>query len=122
MKGFTTLARTLRNMFEASGRMHTRAILLGMSDRELADKGFSREKLEAGIHTWPWRIDKSDRDATVFQPSSARHRRAIEELNTYSDRELADLGISRHEIPDVVRHGRPGSDAALDTLPHRLAA
>lgn len=34
-------------------------------------------------------------------------RRAIAELNQYSDRELADLSLSRSEIPFAVRFGRP---------------
>ena len=32
-----------------------------------------------------------------------RYRQSIRELSRLTDRELADLGISRHEIPVVVR-------------------
>ena len=35
---------------------------------------------------------------------------AIDELSAYNDNELADLGIHRGQIEDVVRHGRPGID------------
>lgn len=31
------------------------------------------------------------------------HRRECRELGAFSDRELADLGISRSDIPEVVR-------------------
>ena len=34
-----------------------------------------------------------------------RYREAVRELSHYSDRELRDLGISRTDIPDVVRQG-----------------
>lgn len=45
---------------------------------------------------------------------SARDRRkseaqAIAELNAYSDKELAELGIARSTIAELVRHGRPRS-------------
>ena len=39
--------------------------------------------------------------------SRSEIRRAIAELNQYSDRELADLNLSRSEIPFAVRFGRP---------------
>jgi uncharacterized protein YjiS (DUF1127 family) len=34
------------------------------------------------------------------------YRRTFNELNRLSNRELADLGISRHDIPRIARHGR----------------
>ena len=34
--------------------------------------------------------------------------RAVRELSASTDRELADLGIIRDEIEEVVRHGRRG--------------
>ena len=37
-------------------------------------------------------------------------KQAIRELNAYSDRELADLGVARRDILHVVNHGRPGID------------
>ncbi|NBB82906.1 MAG: DUF1127 domain-containing protein [Alphaproteobacteria bacterium] len=36
--------------------------------------------------------------------------RAIAELQAYSDRDLADLGLARSEIADAVLHGRPSHD------------
>lgn len=40
-------------------------------------------------------------------------RRAEAELRTYSDEDLHDMGITRSEIPYVVRHGRSGVDEPL---------
>lgn len=37
-------------------------------------------------------------------------KQAIRELNAYSDRELAELGLARHNILHAVIHGRPGID------------
>ena len=34
-------------------------------------------------------------------------RRAVNELNSYSDRDLAELGVSRQTIEEAVRFGRP---------------
>jgi hypothetical protein len=57
---------------------------------------------------WPWRV--SD-DATNLPPLDLEHigdNKIIEELNTYSDRELDDLGISRGAIPEAILFGREG--------------
>ena len=35
-----------------------------------------------------------------------QYRRTYNELNRLSNRELADLGISRYDIPRIARHGR----------------
>lgn len=40
-------------------------------------------------------------------------RRAIAELSTYTDRELADIGVSRGSIHEAVLHGRPGIDVPV---------
>jgi len=58
----------------------------------------------------------------LLKPADERRRddayeRAIAELNAYTDRELADLGISRGEIRSAVRHGRPGIDRPLTGVP-----
>ena len=46
--------------------------------------------------------------ATRFHPPRTTIDQAILELEAYNDNELADLGIHRGQIEDVVRHGRPG--------------
>jgi uncharacterized protein YjiS (DUF1127 family) len=40
--------------------------------------------------------------------TDADYRVAIAELESYSDTDLLDLGLSRGAIPEAVRHGRPG--------------
>ena len=43
----------------------------------------------------------------VVHGPNQQEREAISELMAYSDRELADLGISRSAIIDAVLYGRP---------------
>ena len=50
-------------------------------------------------------------DATNLPSLDLEHigdNKFIEESNTYSDRELTDLGISRGAIPEAFLFGRPG--------------
>lgn len=95
---------------EVTARARTRRILLDRSDRFLEDVGISRELLEAGVHAWPWRVDGSVPPAEPVRESRRGLRKAIRELNAYSDRELADLGLARADIPRAVLYGRPGID------------
>jgi uncharacterized protein YjiS (DUF1127 family) len=104
-----------------AGRARVRRELLSLSDRALADSGFSRELLEAGVSAWPWRIAEDLEPinfaalAQTQQPAYAvpkknQYRQAVAELKAYSDLELADLGLARSQIEYAVRHGRPGLD------------
>jgi uncharacterized protein YjiS (DUF1127 family) len=54
------------------------------------------------------RTAESAKSDVVLTPRQIR--RAEKELMAYSDPELAELGISRGDIPYVVRHGRQGID------------
>lgn len=104
-----------------AGRARVRRELLSLSDRLLADAGFSRELLEAGVSAWPWRVNEdtgplnlaalaeSDRDVHPL-PGKNEYRRAVAELRAYSDLELADLGLARGQIEYAVKYGRPGID------------
>lgn len=109
----------------ANGKARVRRQLLAMSDKQLEDFGFARHLLLQGVSAWPWR----ERDATdlaqadkpaiaccvtprVTQVAPAMDNRrtiqtAIQELSSYSDRELAELGVTRHGIEEAVRYGRP---------------
>lgn len=104
-------ARYERAMVGA-GRARVRQELLRMSDRALLDAGFSRERLEAGVGAWPWRlVDDSAEAAAATRAERARReaeRCALGELAACSDAELADLGIVRADIPRAVREGRVG--------------
>ncbi len=110
-----------------NSKSRLRQQLLGMSDRQLQDFGFSREMLIEGVSAWPWRIDTvadavaAGTDLTkegisvapvvsqIAAPkvSKRKIRKAVKELSSYSDRELAELGVSRNNIEEVVRYGRP---------------
>jgi hypothetical protein len=67
--------------------------------------------LDAGVSAWPWRIDADDHAVRL---AASRVKAAVRELESYSDNELADLGISRGAIKDAVLHGRPGVDAPVN--------
>ena len=45
--------------FEIAGRARTLQILRGLSDRQLADAGISRELLNQGRTAWPWRVEET---------------------------------------------------------------
>lgn len=95
-----------------AGRERARRQLLRMSDRSLADAGFSRAALESGVAAWPWRHDEDDAAvAAAMHGARARRaaeRRAVRELDACSDADLADLGIARADIGRAVREGRIG--------------
>ena len=99
------------------GRERLRRHLLGLSDRTLEDAGFSRELLESGADAWPWRAQAEDHGVRpgVGRAGLANReiKQAVTELNAYSDVELADLGLARHQIEDAVRYGRPGYEGKL---------
>ncbi|NND90199.1 MAG: hypothetical protein HKN42_04985, partial [Granulosicoccus sp.] len=98
-----------------------------LSDRQLEDSGFSRELLMNGVNDWPWRLDQAlVSDAALpgdvaFQtpaPRDSEVRHAIAELKSYSDRELAELGVNRNGIENAVRYGRPSIDDVVDSHKH----
>jgi uncharacterized protein YjiS (DUF1127 family) len=82
-----------------------RKLLLRLDDRTLNDISISRELLEQGVRSWPWRLPD---DSILVATAANGIRTAVKELETYSDAELADLGISRGSIQDAVLYGRPG--------------
>lgn len=123
-----------------SSKSRLRTQLLGMSDRQLEDYGFSRDALLQGISAWPWRVDgvadaisagtslhaEGLTDAPVITQvapakiSRKSIRKAVKELNSYSDRELAELGVTRQSIKEVVRYGRPAVEGVFEN--HKSAA
>ena len=102
-----SLISNLRTWIE---RSRLRYNLLQFDGRLLADAGFSRELVEAGVRAWPWRAPEEPATTLHFsrRPTEADYRAAIAELQSYSDVELLDLGLSRGAIPEAVRNGRPG--------------
>ena len=91
-------------------RSRMRKELLALDARRLADIGYSRELLEAGVAAYPWLLPAEDAVhlALPGQRSEADYARAVAELKASSDADLRDLGISRAGIEDAVRFGRPG--------------
>lgn len=112
---------------EHVGRERVRLSLLGQSERQLADAGFSRELLLMGSKAWPWRPQQDEwlrrfefASTSKLETESTREsakniseadvQLAIEELDAYSDQELNDIGLTRGTIEYSVRHGRPDSN------------
>jgi uncharacterized protein YjiS (DUF1127 family) len=90
-------------------RSRLRQDLLQLDARLLKDAGFSRVLVEAGVHAWPWRTPTEPSAALLGRPlTEAEYRAAVAELESYSDTDLQDLGLSRNAIPEAVRNGRPG--------------
>ena len=110
-----TILNAVSGALHRLGRARTREVLLRQDDRLLADAGFSRELLLAGVDAWPWRTDAAAtddaRDAALMRE---RQRRAVRELRAMDDRELADLAIARADIPRAVREGRAGIDRPVE--------
>ena len=72
--------------------------------------GYSSALLEQGIKAWPWREDNQSSEIVKVEGLIAEEERCVNELQSYSDAELLDLGIARGRIKSSVRHGRPGID------------
>jgi uncharacterized protein YjiS (DUF1127 family) len=86
-------------------------LLLALDDRTLADVNISRELLEEGVKAWPWKLDSEEHGVRL---AVNRIKTAVSELQSYTDAELADLGIARGGIYDAVVHGRAGIDAPVN--------
>jgi len=113
-KLISTLGRSYDNYMTHQGRVQAHRILVGQSDWMLNDLGVSRELLKGGVKNWPWKVQSDQPTAPEVAQESQRkiERRAIRELNSYSNRELHDLGITRGTIVDTVRNGRPNHEHA----------
>jgi uncharacterized protein YjiS (DUF1127 family) len=117
MKQFlNTIASGVTNALERAGRERARNELLRLDPRLVEDAGLSRELLHEGIGSWPWRL--KDEAAVLEASREARYaakaeKRAIRELSAMSDKELADLSISRGDIKRVVRYGREDIDTSV---------
>jgi len=135
---FTSLKENFINAMQRRGQRAAHQELMKMTDRQLDDFGISRYLLIEGISAWPWKQD-SEADValnSVRKPSpsaaamhgvkqvpgtlqavggardSAEIKKAINELSSYSDRELAELGVTRGTIEESVRYGRQNIERA----------
>lgn len=105
---FKRIYRNYESYMIRRGREEARTILLSRDDRTLSDLGFSRELLESGVEAWPWEAPQESPLKLNFSALIIREKHAIGELESLTDTELHDLGISRGSIPDAVKQGRPG--------------
>jgi len=138
---FTSFKKNFINAMERRGQRAAHQELMKMTDRQLDDFGISRYLLIEGISAWPWKPEgEADVALTgVRKPSpsaaaldelkqvpgtlqvvdgkrdSAEIKRAINELSSYSDRELAELGVTRGTIEESVRYGRQNIERAGPT-------
>ena len=110
LKTLKTMAERYNRYMTFVARKRTCEILLNSSDRMLEDGGFSRELLQKGVAAWPWQATDDDQNMRAIRFDSATTRKAILELQSYSENELHDLGITRGTIKEAVRHGRVGID------------
>ncbi|OED37970.1 hypothetical protein AB833_21560 [Chromatiales bacterium (ex Bugula neritina AB1)] len=103
-----SIGTAYKNYMINVGRQRAREVLLSQSDRTLQDLGLSRILLSKGISHWPWR--EEDQPMPVAPPRISRREeaKAIRELRALSNHDLRDIGLTRGEIVDAVRHGRPG--------------
>lgn len=122
MKFFSVLKNAVVRSSEYAGRSKAMHELLNMSDRQLQDFGFSRELLEVGVGAWPWRSEAAPQLSVIRVGTFAKSevKKAVNELSQYSDRELAELGVTRNSIEEVVQYGRPTVEGTLENH-HRAA-
>ena len=135
---FASIKNSFFFSMERRGRRVAQQELMKLSDRQLEDFGISRYLLIEGISAWPWKtendveaafsrvkntsssdiaVDGLKQVPGVMQDVAATHKRteikkAINELNAYSDRELAELGVTRNGIEEAVRFGRQNIEGA----------
>ena len=114
MKTMFAIIKSRGRLFDTIAWARVQSALLAMGRVWVERHGYSWELLRAGVNEWPWR--QSTEAATTERES----RRAIAELNRFSDRELHDLRIHRSGIENAVRNGRAGIDFEQD--PEKSAA
>lgn len=90
-----------------AGAVHDRATARGLnrkSDRVLADMGFDRNTLAADLSAGR-KFRAAQRGALVSQRLAAwrEERRIYRELSSYSDAELAELGMGRGDVRAAAR-------------------
>lgn len=110
-KQLLSVGSTFENYMTRRGRVEARKILLVQDDKTLEDIGIDRHELVGGIKNWPW-----DGSVTAQRQPVAAKAKAIRELNSYTDRELHDIGINRGMIADAVTNGRVGIDQVANPV------
>ena len=108
MSFLSKLSNSIVTAFELSGRAKTLSHLNTMSNSQLEDLGFSRELMAQGISAFPWKAQDFNSMPTLTETraTSKEIKDSIKELQALNNRDLADIGISRYEIEEVVINGR----------------
>jgi uncharacterized protein YjiS (DUF1127 family) len=109
---FESLKCKWLNFAEKYSRIKTLQILERMPDRQLEDAGLCAALVRGGIEYYPWRVNEPAIPLPNHKPkhktvglSRRELRRAEAELRALTNKELADLGLSRGNIPYAVRYG-----------------
>ena len=114
---FDTIRSRAGRMMEWVGRDLARQGLLRMSDRALADMGFSRERLEAGVRAWPWRAeDDTAETIAAIRAAGARRRAAPDATDDpvgHAQGLRADLGDARGRAPIASGEGHDATEERL---------
>lgn len=127
MSIFNNIKEAFVKVSVRNGKARARQELLRMSDRQLEDFGFSKALLLDGVSAWPWRTETDSGNAlnavvatAAAKPQQPRRvvNQAINELSAYSDRELAELGVTRYGIEEAVRYGRPAVEGVFESHKH----
>lgn len=115
MSFFDTFTARFLNTMEKRAAVRAWYHLQSVDARSIQQAGLSAELLAQGPSAYPWRATKDVVSATVttIGYNKKQLRQAAAELRACSDAELRDLGIARHSIEYVVRHGRGDTDLQL---------
>ena len=93
--------------------------LLRMGDRALADMNFSRERLEAGVGAWPWRVEDDATEAPAPVGAARAPRSAAPDA---AEGPIVDRRRTRPRFGDTPACGPSASDEAAGATRGRLAA
>ena len=108
MKTMSAIIKATQRFFEATARARVQSTLLSMGREWVERQGYSWELLRSGVSEFPWR------QSTATVQSEKAIRRAITELNSFSDRELHDLRIHRSGIENAVGHSHSENNSQLE--------
>ena len=94
--------------------------LRALSDAELRDLGITRGNIAEVVRYGRGGLAEQPQSANAVRKTSRREQaRAARELAAMNDSQLADIGVIRADIKDLVRNGRKAAKG--QSLPGKLA-
>jgi hypothetical protein len=102
------LFKSILNAMQEGKKREVLKYLRQLPTWHLEELGFSPDLLRQGMIAWPWQEGEHDKEIKKLECAIAEETRSVNELSSYTDAELHDLGISRGSIKTSVRYGRPG--------------